>query len=93
MDKRKGIIERTNNSPIHSIIRKIESEKEIRDLEYKGIPIWYSILINFRLACLGLIKIGTPESTINQKLVNDWYEKTRDILNSDNNFDIFITPL
>jgi len=91
LDKRKGIIERTNNSPIHSIIRKIESEKEIRDLEYKGIPIWYSILINFRLACLGLIKIGTPESTINQKLVNDWYEKTRDILNSDNNFDIFIT--
>lgn len=91
LDKRKGIIERTNNSPIHSIIRKIESEKEIRDLEYKGIPIWYSILINFRLACLGLIKIGTPESTINQKLVNDWYEKTRDILNSDNNFNIFIT--
>lgn len=91
LDKRKGIIERTNNSPIHSIIRKIESEKEIRDLEYKGIPIWYFILINFRLACLGLIKIGTPESTINQKLVNDWYEKTRDILNSDNNFDIFIT--
>lgn len=69
----------------------MDKRKEIRDLEYKGIPIWYSILINFRLACLGLIKIGTPESTINQKLVNDWYEKTRDILNSDNNFDIFIT--
>jgi len=91
LDKRKGIIERTNNSPIHSVIRKIESEKEIRDLEYKGIPLWYFILINFRLACLGLIKRGTPESIINQKLVNDWHKKTKDILNSDNNFSIFIT--
>ena len=91
LDKRKGIIERTNNSPIHSVIRKIESDKEIRDLEYKGIPISSFILVNFELACLGLIKIDTPESIINQKLVNDWHEKTKNILNSDNNFNIFIT--
>ncbi len=46
LHKRKEIIERKNKSPIHSIIRKLESEKEIRNLEYEGISVWSFFAIN-----------------------------------------------
>jgi hypothetical protein len=80
LHKRKEIIERKNKSPIHSIIRKLESEKEIRNLEYEGISVWSFFAINFRIAALELIKKDSPQSMINQQLINVWYEKTSNVL-------------
>ena len=94
LEKRQSIIERTNNSEIYSIPRKLEMNKDIRNFEYNGIPVWSFIKLNFICNFLGLIKNDIPEINISQEILSNWRESNAKLLSNfniiRNNVEIFI---
>jgi len=94
LEKRRSIVERTNNSEIYSITRRLEMNKEIGNFEYNRIHVWSFLKKNFIYNSLGLIKDDIPEVNISQEVMNSWREgNERLISNIDsirNNIEIFI---
>jgi len=94
LEKRRSIIERTNNSEIYSIPRRLEMNKEIRNFEYNRIHVWSFLKKNFFLNSLDLVKNDIPEVSISQEMMDSWRESNERLIsnfnNIRNNIEIFI---
>jgi len=94
LEKRRSIIERTNNSEIYSIPRRLEMNKEIRNFEYNRIHVWSFLKENFFLNSLDLVKNDIPEVSISQEMMDSWRESNERLIsnfnNIRNNIEIFI---
>ena len=94
LEKRRSIIERTNNSEIYSIPRRLEMNKEIRNFEYNRIHVWSFLKMNFFLNSLDLVKNDIPEVSISQEMMDSWRESNERLIsnfnNIRNNIEIFI---
>ena len=94
LEKRRSIIERTNNSEIYSIPRRLEMNKEIRNFEYNRIHVWSFLKNNFFLNSLDLVKNDIPEVSISQEMMDSWRESNERLIsnfnNIRNNIEIFI---